>query len=46
MERAFKKVQRNRRNEAMAGEGDRKILNMMPKHLYSGKTTNGKRDRR
>ena len=46
MERAFKKIQRGRRNEAKAGDGDTKILNMMPKHLYSGKTTIGKKDRR
>lgn len=31
---------------ARAGEGDNKILNEMPRHLYSGKISNGTRDRR
>jgi nucleolar GTP-binding protein len=46
MERAFKKIQRGRRNEAKAGDGDTKILNMKPKHLYSGKSGIGKKDYR
>lgn len=29
-----------------AGEGDRRIMDMMPKHLYSGKRGKGKLDRR
>lgn len=32
--------------EARKGEGDRVILNMKPKHLFSGKTGRGQRDRR
>lgn len=31
---------------AKKGEADRKILNMMPKHLFSGKRTSGTHDRR
>lgn len=46
MEKSFKKLQRDRRNEARAGEGDRKIYNMMPKHLYTGKSGIGKKDYR
>lgn len=46
MERSFKKIQRGRRNEAKAGDGDTKILDMMPKHLYTGKSGIGKRDYR
>lgn len=29
-----------------AGEGDRRIMETMPKHLYSGKRGKGKHDRR
>lgn len=35
-----------RNQSAKKGEGDRVILNMMPKHLFSGKRGNGKTDRR
>lgn len=31
---------------AKKGEGDRKILNLKPKHLYVGKRTLGKTSRR
>ena len=39
-------AQRPRNRNARKGEGDREILNMMPKHLYSGKRGIGKTDRR
>jgi nucleolar GTP-binding protein len=32
--------------DARAGEGDRKIPSLMPKHLFSGKRGIGKTDRR
>lgn len=38
--------QKERNHEARKGEGDRVILNMMPKHLFSGKRGMGKNDRR
>jgi len=41
-----KKAQVPRNRQAKKGEGDRVILNMMPKHLFSGKRGNGKTDRR
>jgi hypothetical protein len=34
--------QRRRNQMAKAGEGDRVILTKMPKHLFSGKRSNGK----
>ena len=34
------------RTQDKRGESDRFIGNSMPKHLFSGKTSNGKRDRR
>jgi len=34
------------RTQDKRGEYDRFIGSKMPKHLYSGKTSNGKRDRR
>ncbi|CAH6719326.1 nucleolar GTP-binding protein 1 [[Candida] jaroonii] len=41
------KVQRRDRNrDAKVGEGDRHIMTMMPKHLFSGKRGIGKADRR
>eukprot|EP01104_Vermistella_antarctica_P018837 TRINITY_DN713_c0_g1_i1.p1 TRINITY_DN713_c0_g1~~TRINITY_DN713_c0_g1_i1.p1 ORF type:complete len:672 (-),score=214.06 TRINITY_DN713_c0_g1_i1:2910-4925(-) len=40
----MRKKQRDRNRAAKKGEGDRVILNMMPKHLYSGKRGNGKTD--
>ena len=40
------KAQRKRGKEARKGEGDRVILNMKPKHLFSGKLGRGQRDRR
>ncbi len=46
MERVFRKIQHRRRNEARAGEGDRHIYDMMPKHLFSGKRKQGHNDRR
>lgn len=41
-----RKAQKERNHQAKKGEGDRVILNMMPKHLFSGKRGNGKTDRR
>ncbi|XP_063931436.1 GTP-binding protein 4-like [Zophobas morio] len=38
--------QRARNKEARKGEGDRTILNKKPKHLFSGKRSIGKTDRR
>jgi nucleolar GTP-binding protein len=46
MERVFKKVQRSRGLDARAGEGDRHVYDMMPKHLYTGKRGIGHNDRR
>lgn len=42
------KVQtRSRSRACKMGEGDRTVINLMPKHLYTGKVkSNGKRDRR
>jgi nucleolar GTP-binding protein len=40
------KAQVKRGKEARKGEGDRVILNMRPKHLFSGKIGRGARDRR
>ncbi|MEW5300831.1 MAG: hypothetical protein WDW36_003731 [Sanguina aurantia] len=40
------KAQWLRNKFAKAGEADRVIQTKMPKHLFSGKTTNGTRDRR
>jgi len=39
---SYKKIRR----EAKAGEGDKRILNAKPRHLFSGKRSNGKTDRR
>ncbi|XP_059179707.1 GTP-binding protein 4-like [Physella acuta] len=41
-----KKAQKPRNHQAKKGEGDRVILNMKPKHLFSGKRKAGKTDRR
>eukprot|EP01102_Stenamoeba_stenopodia_P000834 TRINITY_DN10783_c0_g1_i1.p1 TRINITY_DN10783_c0_g1~~TRINITY_DN10783_c0_g1_i1.p1 ORF type:complete len:659 (+),score=170.10 TRINITY_DN10783_c0_g1_i1:74-2050(+) len=41
-----KKSSKVRNKEARKGESDRKILNMKPKHLYSGKRGGGSTDRR
>lgn len=46
MDRVKRKLQRYDKNEAKAGEGDRKIYNHMPKHLFSGKRKQGKHDYR
>ncbi|KAM3146488.1 hypothetical protein pb186bvf_001457 [Paramecium bursaria] len=46
LDRVYKKVQRSRKNEARAGEGDRKIYSQMPKHLFTGKSTVGKKNHR
>lgn len=40
----MKKMQRLMNKNAKIGEADRVILTKMPKHLFSGKTTNGTRD--
>ena len=47
--RAFKlndRAQRRLQREARKGEGDRHIPDLKPKHLFSGKMSNGTRDRR
>jgi len=41
-----KKAAKKRNKQARKGEGDRVILNMKPKHLFSGKRSIGKTDRR
>jgi nucleolar GTP-binding protein len=46
MERLRTKVQDKYKKEAKKGEADRTILNLMPRHLFSGKRGNGKNDRR
>lgn len=38
--------QRSSNLQARKGEGDRKILNMKPKHLFAGKRSIGKTSRR
>lgn len=40
------KAQRRRNMHGKAGEADRVIQTKMPKHLFSGKRSNGKTDRR
>ena len=40
------RAQRAAGKQARKGEGDRTIVNLMPKHLFSGKRSNGKTDRR
>ncbi|KAJ3674876.1 hypothetical protein LUZ60_005492 [Juncus effusus] len=44
--RIAKKSTRKRSKMAKKGEGDRVIVNLMPKHLFSGKRGSGKTDRR
>jgi len=46
MDRLKKKIQNKLKKEAKKGEADRTILNLMPKHLFTGKRSNGKADRR
>jgi len=46
VEKMAKRAQRDRNKESKKGEGDRVILNRMPKHLYSGKRGIGKNERR
>jgi len=41
-----RKAQRPRNKDAKKGEGDRVILNMKPKHLFSGKRKSGSTQRR
>jgi len=45
-ERLSKKAQRVRNKDAKKGEGDRVILNLRPKHLFTGHRGAGKTDRR
>ena len=45
-EKKNKKAQKVFQGKASRGESDRKVLDLKPKHLFSGKTTIGKRDRR
>ncbi|GBG44384.1 hypothetical protein CBR_g77869 [Chara braunii] len=47
--KAFKlerKAQKKRNKDARIGEGDRRIFDLRPKHLLSGKRSTGKTDRR
>jgi len=39
-------LRKKRNKDAKKGEGDRVILNMKPKHLFSGKRKSGTNDRR
>ena len=41
-----KNAQKSRNFQAKKGEGDRVILDMKPKHLFSGKRKMGKTQRR
>lgn len=41
-----KKAQNKMNHDARKGESDRKIVSLKPKHLFSGKRTVGKTDRR
>ncbi|KAL6060880.1 Nucleolar GTP-binding protein 1 [Balamuthia mandrillaris] len=45
-EKIARKAQRKSNKESRKGEADRTILNMKPKHLFSGKRGIGKTDRR
>lgn len=45
-EKKNKKSQKGFQGRASRGESDRKVLDMKPKHLFSGSTSIGKRDRR
>ena len=42
----MRQSQKRRNREQRKGPGDRTVLNMMPKHLYSGKRGIGSTDRR
>uniref|UniRef100_T1J7X8 Nucleolar GTP-binding protein 1 n=1 Tax=Strigamia maritima TaxID=126957 RepID=T1J7X8_STRMM len=46
VKRMAKKAQKPMNRNARKGEGDRKIVDLKPKHLYSGKRKGGKTDRR
>jgi nucleolar GTP-binding protein len=46
MDKLKQKVQNKMRKEAKKGEADRAIPSLMPKHLFTGKRSNGKNDRR
>lgn len=46
MDKLKQKVQNKMKKEAKKGEADRTILSLMPKHLFAGKRSNGKNDRR
>jgi len=41
-----RKIQRPRNMMGKAGDGDRMVQNAKPKHLFAGKRTIGKTDRR
>ena len=41
-----RKAQKSFNMEARKGEADRRVLDMKPKHLFSGKRKMGKTDRR
>jgi nucleolar GTP-binding protein len=46
VERRRRKIQKKDFKEGQKGEGDRHVYNLRPKHLLSGKTGRGTRDRR
>jgi len=46
MEKLKYKIQQKWKKEAKKGEADRTIVDLMPKHLFSGKRGIGKADRR
>ena len=41
-----RKIQKKSLKEGQAGDGDRHVYTKMPRHLFSGKMSNGTRDRR
>jgi hypothetical protein len=45
-EKRRRKIQKKDFKDGQKGEGDRHVYNLRPKHLFSGKTGSGTRDRR
>ncbi len=46
VEQRRRKIQKKDFKDGQKGEGDRHVYNLRPKHLFSGKTGRGTRDRR
>lgn len=46
VEKRRRKIQKKDFKDGQKGEGDRHVYNLRPKHLLSGKTGSGTRDRR